>query len=62
MPLSAEARTRYARHLHLPQLGEAGQARLVSTRLKPSLDADAGAREVALCYLTRAGLGLSDAG
>lgn len=56
MGISAHDRARYARHLLLPQLGEAGQARLLATTLGTPPDADQGALAVAARYLTRAGV------
>jgi len=61
MGLSAHDRTRYARHLLLPQLGEAGQARLLATRLRAQSAADLGVLEVARTYLVRSGVTLVDA-
>lgn len=59
MGLSARDRTRYARHLLLPQLGEAGQLRLLETTLAPAHDADHGVLAVARGYLERAGVRIS---
>jgi hypothetical protein len=56
MGLSERDRQRYARHLLLAQLGEAGQARLLSAAVHAPEDADAGALEVAQSYLERAGV------
>ena len=58
MGLSERDRQRYARHLLLAQLGEAGQARLLSAAVyaPQEVDVDAGALEVARSYLERAGL------
>jgi hypothetical protein len=53
--LSERDRTRFARHLLLTQLGEAGQERLLEARLVAPAEADPGALEVAHAYLTRAG-------
>ena len=61
MGLTAHDRTRYARHLLLPQLGEAGQARLLDTRLRVRGAVDAGVLEVARTYLGRSGVTLVDA-
>ena len=47
---------RYARHLLLSQLGEAGQARLLRTSVHAGIDADRGVLAVARCYLERAGV------
>ena len=56
MTLSARERARYARQLLLPQLGEAGQARLLAARFRAPGGADASAVSVASEYLERAGL------
>ena len=60
MALSGRDRTRYARHLLLTQLGEAGQERLLSAQVVANGDADAGALAVARRYLTRAGVKVCD--
>jgi hypothetical protein len=54
--LSSAQRARYARHLLLPELGELGQERLLSSRARPTEHADAGALAVARSYLERAGV------
>jgi hypothetical protein len=59
--LSARDRTRYARHLLLAQLGEAGQERLLAAHVRANVDADPGALAVARRYLTRAGVHVDDA-
>lgn len=59
MALSGRDRTRYARHLLLTQLGEAGQERLLAAQVAANGDADAGALAVARRYLTRAGVQVS---
>jgi hypothetical protein len=56
MSLTDAQRSRYARHLLLPELAEPGQARLVASRVCFDGAAEAGAREVAQRYLTRAGV------
>ncbi|HEX6243903.1 MAG TPA: hypothetical protein VFZ61_23470 [Polyangiales bacterium] len=56
MGLRDDQRARYARHLLLPELGEAGQERLLAGRVRFPHEADAGARAVALGYLERAGV------
>jgi adenylyltransferase/sulfurtransferase len=56
MALTTRDRTRYARQLLLPQIGEAGQLRLLAARVREPLQADAGALSVACSYLARAGL------
>ena len=61
MTLSARERTRYARQLLLPQLGEAGQARLLAARVRAASGADPGALSVASEYLQRAGLRMAAA-
>jgi hypothetical protein len=60
--LSGRDRTRYARHLLLTQLGEAGQERLLAAQVVANGDADAGALAVARRYLTRAGVQVCDDG
>jgi hypothetical protein len=57
MSLSDTQRARYARHLLLPELGEAGQLRLCSGRIRHAADRDPGALAVARDYLARAGVG-----
>lgn len=59
MGLSDRDRVRYARQLLLPQIGEAGQARLCASRVRPSKTADAGALAVAESYVGRAGVQIS---
>jgi hypothetical protein len=49
-------RRRFARHLLLAEIGQAGQARLCATRLRASEAADPRAAEVARDYLERAGV------
>lgn len=56
MSLTDAQRSRYARHLLLPELAEQGQSRLVASRARFDAAADAGAREVAQSYLSRAGV------
>src|SRR5687767_5033255 len=56
MPLSSAERARYARHLLLPEIGEAGQARLLACQVRVAASAEAGALAVARSYLERAGL------
>ena len=56
MSLTDAQRARFARHLLLPELGEAGQLRLLQSRVRPSSDSDVGAWEVARNYLERAGV------
>jgi hypothetical protein len=56
MSLTDEQRVRYARHLLLPELGEAAQLRLLGSRVRFAVEAEAGAREVAGEYLRRAGV------
>lgn len=60
MALSGRERARYARHLLLAQLGEAGQERLLAARVVANGDADPGALGVARRYLTRAGVQVAD--
>lgn len=54
-------RERYARHLLLPQVGEAGQRRLLETVLTADAG-DAGVLAVAQRYLERAGVRVSQQG
>jgi len=56
MSLSAHDRSRYARQLLLPQLGERGQARVLASSVRAPKDADGGALAVARTYAERAGL------
>lgn len=61
--LSADQRSRYARHLLVVELGEQGQARLCEAELGVAPGADAAAAAVATDYLVRAGVRTSaDAG
>lgn len=60
MALSARERTRYARHLLLPEIGVAGQELLLATRAEVALSSDPGAAEVSAIYLERAGLELDE--
>ena len=55
MTLDAATRRRYARQLLLGEIGEAGQARLLSARFAPGKSADMEAFSVAAEYLSRAG-------
>ena len=55
MGLAPADRRRFARHLALPELGEAGQARILGARVALAGGGDPGAREVAALYLTRSG-------
>jgi len=61
MSLSDSQRARYARHLLLPELGEAGQLRLCAGRVRHAAELDPGALAVARDYLARAGVGASAA-
>jgi hypothetical protein len=56
--LSPAARQRYARHLLLAEVGEAGQERLCHARIQLPVDTDPRAARVARDYLERAGLAL----
>jgi molybdopterin/thiamine biosynthesis adenylyltransferase len=56
MTLRDDQRARFARHLLLPELGEAGQQRLLASRVRFPRDAERAAREVAASYLARAGV------
>jgi hypothetical protein len=60
MALSDEQRVRYARHLLLPELGEAGQLRLLASRVRFAEGTERGASEIAGEYLRRAGVACSD--
>lgn len=60
MALSAQERTRYARHLLLPEVGLAGQELLLATHVAIAPDADVGAAAVARTYLSRAGMHLEE--
>jgi hypothetical protein len=53
---------RYARHLLLADVGEAGQARLLAARVQLEPSADPGAAEVAREYLARAGVQVGETG
>ncbi len=59
MALSQDDRRRFARHLSLGEIGEAGQARLVGLRAALPEDADRGAGAIAEAYLRRAGFELA---
>jgi hypothetical protein len=59
--LDPAQRRRFARHLLLAEVGETGQARLGSTRVRVLAAADARAAAVARDYLERAGLLVLDA-
>jgi hypothetical protein len=56
--LSARDRTRFSRHLLLPEIGLAGQERLCATRVSIADGASSAVRETAELYLRRAGLEL----
>jgi hypothetical protein len=58
MALSDEQRVRYARHLLLPELGEAAQLRLLASHVRFAEGVEVGARGVAEEYLRRAGVGV----
>src|SRR5690349_5792156 len=53
--LDRQARARYARHLSLPEIGEAGQSRLLAARIALDEHGGASARATAALYLERAG-------
>ena len=54
--LDPQDQQRFARHLLLSQIGEAGQLRLCATQVRVGADADARAAKVAWLYLERAGM------
>jgi len=54
--LTARERTRYARHLLLPEVGLSGQERLLAAQVRLAGDGHPSAVEVARTYLERAGL------
>lgn len=56
MSLTARQRTRYARHLLLPEIGLAGQERLLASTVRVGVGAHARADQVARLYLERAGM------
>lgn len=56
MSLTSTQRARYARHLLLPEIGEQGQLRLLASRVRVPVGADAGALMAARSYLERAGV------
>lgn len=63
--LSPTDRARYARQLLLPEIGPAGQARLLTCKLAipaPGSALEARAAEIAADYAQRAGLAIDDAG
>jgi hypothetical protein len=62
MALSARDRGRYARHLLLPEIGLAGQERLLCERVRFAAGASEEASAVAREYLVRAGLTVSARG
>ena len=55
MSLDSAARRRYARHILLGEVGEAGQERLLGARFRRDADADEDAYAIAADYLGRAG-------
>jgi hypothetical protein len=59
MSLSERDRVRFARQLLLPELGEAGQERLLAGRVRAADGADPEALEVARTYLERAGVSVT---
>jgi molybdopterin-synthase adenylyltransferase len=61
MTLSARDRARYARHLLLSEIGEAGQAKLCAARVHPAAG-DEGVARTALDYLARAGVQTAEDG
>jgi len=57
-PLDAAARARYGRQIRLPEIGEAGQARLCASEIV--LRGNGDARNVEASYIARAGLRVID--
>jgi len=55
LTLDAAARRRFARHLLLAEIGELGQERLISARIRRRAGGDSDAYAVAADYLERAG-------
>ena len=53
--LDRQARARYARHLSLAEIGEAGQSRLLAARVALDEHGDPSARATAALYLERSG-------
>jgi hypothetical protein len=53
--LDRQARARYARHLSLAEIGEAGQSRLLAARIALDEHGDPSARATAALYLERSG-------
>ena len=53
MSLTARERTRYARHLLLPEIGLSGQERLLAAQVRLAGDGHPAAVEVARTYLER---------
>lgn len=60
MPLDPNARRQHARHLLLPEIGDAGQERLCVATARAGAGADARAVAAARDYLGRAGVTWSD--
>jgi hypothetical protein len=60
--LSAADKQRYARHLLLVEVGEAGQERLCAAQVELPADMDLRAAKVARDYLERAGVVVGSAG
>jgi hypothetical protein len=60
--LSAADKQRYARHLLLAEVGEAGQERLCAAQVQLPVDMDPRAAQVARDYLKRAGVAIGSAG
>jgi adenylyltransferase/sulfurtransferase len=57
MTLAAEQIARYARHLLVPEVGRAGQERLLASSVTVTLRPGDGAAVTALAYLAAAGIG-----
>jgi hypothetical protein len=60
--LSSTERTRFARHLLLPEIGASGQERLCAARVRVVAGADAEAAAIARDFLERAGVSCATEG
>lgn len=61
MPLDDDARSLHARHLLLPEIGQAGQELLCAASARPARSAEPRAEATARDYLERAGVAWRDA-